>query len=191
MCFMTPNPVFFRGSDCQPIHMLLHRFMKVPIPGRADAIVAYELADFNVQNHLVKLGEPGYCPPWPQINNIMYCKQGLGPTLRVEIVVIREVILPRFLRDGDTSEVIDVNDEVEQHTGEVKINILEPTQQYRARGTYRVVRGRAPIQCSWACLLGHVEDKERVVARNRSLNIPMSWEGIRVVPNYRRGILRY
>jgi hypothetical protein len=191
MCLLTPNPIFFQGNDCQPIHMLLHRFMKVPIPGRADAIVAYELADFDVHKHLVKLGEPGFCPPWPEINDIMYCKQALGSTLRVEIVVIREVILPRFLRDGEASEEMDVDDEVEQYTGEVMINILEPSQQNRAPGSFQVVRGRAPIKCSWACLLGHVEDKGIVVATDRHLNIPMAWEGITVIPNYRRGMVQY
>ena len=54
-----------------------------------------------------------------------------------------------------------------------------------------MVRGRAPIKCSWACLLGHVEEMGIVVATDRSLNISMAWEGIRVVPNYRRGMVQY
>jgi len=41
--------------------------MVQPIPQRTDAIVALELTNITIRKHLVQMGEPGYCPPWPQV----------------------------------------------------------------------------------------------------------------------------
>jgi len=68
----TNVSLFHTGDDCRPIHVVLHKFMNQPILPRADAIVALEFANVSVHKHLLKLGEPGYCPPCPKVSDIMY-----------------------------------------------------------------------------------------------------------------------
>jgi hypothetical protein len=71
MHILKPNPIHFQGDDVQLISMLLLKFMVHPMVGRVDAINASELADIVVQSHL---GEPGSCPPWPQVNDLIFYK---------------------------------------------------------------------------------------------------------------------
>lgn len=74
MCILKPNPIYFQGDAVQPISMLLHKFMVHPMVGRVDAVIAFELADIVVRSHLLLPGEPGSCPPWPQVNDLIFYK---------------------------------------------------------------------------------------------------------------------
>jgi hypothetical protein len=60
-------------KKCYPTHMLLHRFFVQPVPQQPNAIVALELAGLAFHESFVWVGEPGYCPPWSKVHNIMYC----------------------------------------------------------------------------------------------------------------------
>jgi hypothetical protein len=187
MSIFTKDPRFESGNDCRPIHMLLHRFFVQLLPQQPDAIVALELADLAIHNNFVRVGEPGYCPPWPKIHNIMYCRMDWEQPLKVDLVVIRQVILPRHLRGDD--DVVGPSDieESEPYCGQVWVNILR--LQHRGRGEYRALPDRT--MCSWTCLLGHVEECGIATRFDTEENVPTHWRGIRVSPNYVGGSLRY
>jgi hypothetical protein len=91
------------------------KFMDQLVPGEPNAIIALELADLAIQENFVRLREPGCVPPWPRVNDIMYCCMDWKQPLKVELLVIRQVILPRYLRNegiGDTVDDIDDNDHI-------------------------------------------------------------------------------
>ena len=71
----------------------------------ADAIVAFEMADLKVRIDLLQLEALGFCPPWPQINDIMYCKRDLATPHKVDICVIRGIILRQYLQENGNTQV--------------------------------------------------------------------------------------
>ena len=95
MCFLQCVPRFYAENDCRPIHLILHKFIKQLIPRMIDAIVAFEMDDLKVRTHLLQLGAVGFCPPWPQINDIIYCRRDLATPHKVDICVVRGMILPQ------------------------------------------------------------------------------------------------
>jgi hypothetical protein len=133
------------------------------------------------------LGEPGCVPPWPRVNDIMYCCMDWKQLLNVELVVIRQVILLRHLRNEGIGDTMDDIDDNEPYTSHVWVNVLK--LQNRERGDYRSLTTRT--RCSWTYLLGHVVECGIPMDYDRVHHVPRRWEGIRVVPNYSRGILRY
>ena len=163
MSVFAKDPVYERENDCRPIGMLLHRFLPQPVPRQANAIVALELVDVAIREKFVQLGQPGYCPPWPQVEDIMYCRMNWENPTKVEIVVIRDVILPLHLREGTGHNGQENVDDNEPYVEHVWVSLL--LTQNRARGEYRAVRERT--LCSWTCLLGHVEDCGIVIQRGR------------------------
>jgi hypothetical protein len=160
--------------------------MEHPIPGTANAAVALEMADLRVRIHLVQLGAIGYCPPWPQIHDIMYCRRDLATPHKVEICVVREVILPQHLREDGSSET-GTSDDDDRYRGKVVLSKLFPTLN-RFRGEYRA-SSTSTFQCSWTCLLGHVLGSGFVTRRVRGL--PTWWQGIVLHDTYKQGVLQY
>jgi len=82
----------------------------------------------------------------------MYCRQNKEP-LKVDIVVIRKVMLPQHLEDGCNSED---TDEGEGYAGHVFMDVLEV--QNRERGIYKISTNNNKFRCLWTCLVGHVVD---------------------------------
>lgn len=191
MCLFTKDPIFFKRDDTRPIHILLHRFIAQLVVGRGDAIVALELGDTVVREQFVKMGESGCCPPWPKVHDIMYCRLNWEVPMKVKLVVIRGVILPCHLRDGDTSastsEDMDDVDDYEPYTGQVLVSELKLCN--RERREYKASTNTT--QCSWTCLLGHVNVSGSIMTYDIATHVPTRWVGIEVVDNYKRGILRY
>ena len=77
----------------------MHKFKEQHIPGRTDAIVAFEMANVKIPIHLIQLRGIGYCPPWPQVHDIMYYYHDLATPHKVQICVIRKVVLPQHLQE--------------------------------------------------------------------------------------------
>lgn len=184
MCLLDSKPKFSRGDDCRPIHMILHKFIEQPIPGRTDVIVASEMVDLKVPVHLVQLGGIGFCPPWPQVYDIMYCRHDLAIPHKVEICVIREVLLPQHLQeDGSTNTR--TSNAVDRYCGKVVCSKLSPTTN-KDRGEYKASMTN-PFQYSWNSLVGHV--LESGIATHHIHGQPTTWQGIVLHDNYERGVL--
>ena len=160
--------------------------MEQPIPGTANAVVALEMADLKVRVHLVQLGAIGYCPPWPQIHDIMYCRRDLATPHKVEICVVREVILPQHLREDGSSET-GTSDDDDPYCGKVLMNKLFPTPN-RYRGEYKAST-TTTFQCLWACLVGHV--LRSGIATRHVRGLPTRWQGIVLHDTYKQVVLQY
>jgi hypothetical protein len=187
MCLLDSKPVFNKGDDCRSVHMILHKFMKQPIPRRANVVVAYEMADLKVPMHLVMLGGIGYCPPWPQVHDIMYCRRDLATPHKVQICVIREVLLPQHLQE-DGSTTTGTSSTEDHYCGKVVCNRLLYTRNKNI-GEYKASGPNFTFQCSWNSLVGHVF--ESGIATHHIRGQPTIWEGIVLHDNYERGVLRY
>ena len=105
MCLLQCVPRFYAGDDCRSIHLILYKFMEQPIPKTSDAIVAFDMADLKVRTNLLQLGALGFFPPWPQINDIMYCRRDLATPHKVDICVVRGIILPQYLQKNGNNDV--------------------------------------------------------------------------------------
>jgi hypothetical protein len=69
----------------------------------------------------------------------------------------------------------------------VWVNVL--SVQHRGRGEYRALPDRT--LCSWAHLLGHIQECGSTTRFYREENVHTYWRGLRVAPNCVRGYLRY
>ena len=92
----------------------------------------------------------------------MYCRWDWEQPLKVDLVVIREVILPQHLKYNSSGEAMDESEEHEPYIGQVWVNALRSGK--RKWGEYRASRERT--QCSWTCLLGHVDDCGIIIGYN-------------------------
>ena len=173
MCLLDSRPKFYRGDDCRPICLILHKFMEQHIPGRTDAIVAFEMANVKIPMHLVQLGGIGYCPPWPQVHDIMYYRPNLATPHKVQICVIRKVVLPQHLQEEGNIETRDSNIG-DRYCGSVVCTKIISTTN-RDRMEYKAIR-KNTFQCSWNTLVGHV--LESGIATHHIHGEPTTWQGI-------------
>jgi hypothetical protein len=167
MHIVKPNPIHFQGDDVQLISMLLLKFMVHPMVGRVDAINASELADIVVQSHL---GEPGSCPPWPQVNDLIFSKPAeWGPSRDFPFGVVRKVTLPSHLCTYEAKEPT-----LEPYVDMVYLSRLQ-------KSTMEVGKYKAPIisqPYSWSCLVKHAHNCGWAIGFSRSKGLLIEWEGI-------------
>ena len=93
------------------------------------------------------------------------------PPLKVDLVVIRQVIQPCHLKSDDDVVGPSNIEESDPYRGQVLVNILR--LQYRKRGEYRALPNRT--MCSWTCLLGHVEECGIATRFDIEENVPTHW----------------
>ena len=160
--------------------------MEQPIPRTADAIVAFEMADLKVRTNLFQLGAFGFCPPWPQINDIMYCRRDLATPHKVDICVVRGIILSQYLQENGNNEV-EIACGNDLYCGKVLVSKLLSIVN-KERGEYKASSTNT-FQCTWACLVSHVLHSG--IAIRHSHGQPTLWQGIVLHDTYRRGVLRY
>ena len=160
--------------------------MEQPIPRTANAIVAFEMVDLKVRTDLLQLGAFGFCPSWPQINDIMYCRHDLATTHKVDICVIRQIILPQYLQENGNNEV-EIASGNDLYCGKVLVSKLLSTIN-KKRGEYKASSTNT-FQCTWACLVGHVLHSGIAIRHNHGQ--PTLWQGIVLHDTYRQGALRY
>jgi hypothetical protein len=94
-----------------------------------------------------------------------------GSPLKVDLLVIRQVIQLGHLRGDD--DIVGPSDieESEPYRGQVLVNILR--LQHRGRGEYRALPNRT--MCSWTCLLGQVEECGIATHFDIEENVPIHW----------------
>ncbi|KAG0594924.1 hypothetical protein M758_UG122800 [Ceratodon purpureus] len=84
----------FRPSEVcvRPVHQLMYEFIALPMPHTSDGrrfVHAYEFEDVRPRKHLLRIGEPGCCPPYPVVGDVMMMyAQGAEPFLHA---VVRRV----------------------------------------------------------------------------------------------------
>lgn len=76
----------------RPVSQLLYGFMPLPLDadnGGRRFLVAYELEDPVPRKHLINVGEPGFCPPFPVVGDVIVVRGERGNALNM--VAIRKV----------------------------------------------------------------------------------------------------
>ncbi len=176
MCLLCPIwRHHFRDDTCL-MHMLLHKFMVHLMPHRADAMIAYELLNLGVWDHLLFQGHQACLPPWLEVNDLLlYVTPGLDPP-NIRLGVIRKVKrLPHLWTQDDEEEDME-EDQIDLYVEKVYLSKLQSIRggfnQYKAKITswWYVTKcrcSRKHVACS-----GHVT--------RLAQNLLVEWESVEV-----------
>jgi hypothetical protein len=98
MVVLQPHPQQWPGNDIKPAHLLMHKFIMMPLVGQNNGILlAYELED-----HLFQLGMPDRCPPYPEVGDVVIFRNSSDRSF--SMAVVRSVSTPTFTTDSQVEE---------------------------------------------------------------------------------------
>ena len=159
------------GQICvRPVEQLMYQFMAIPVPeSRGLYMVAYELEDPVPRKHLLEAGEPGCCPPYPEVADIMLVK---GPSWQLGCCFQYAVV--RHVHAKDTSQGIDEYGthppkEQDHLVGRVDLSFLLPSGPRSRRFTSKF---ETEYTCSWHKLVSLLSDFRTVKCHNGR---PVEW----------------
>ena len=116
----------------------------------------------------------------------MYYRRDLATPHKVDICVVRQIILPQYLQENGNNEV-EIASDNDPYCGNVLVSKLLSTTN-KKRGEYKASSTNT-FQCSWACLVGHVLHSGIAIRYNHGQ--PTLWQGIVLHDTYRQRVLRY
>ncbi len=103
MVVLQPHPQQWPGNDIKPTHLLMHKFISLPLVGQNNGILlAYELEDVSPRDHLFQLGMPGRCPPYPEVGDVVIVRNSSDRSS--SMAVVRSVSTPTFTTDSQVEE---------------------------------------------------------------------------------------
>jgi len=96
MVVLQPHPQQWPGNDIKPAHLLMHKFIPMPLVGQNNGIfLAYELEDVSLRDHLFQLGMLGHCLPYQEVGDVVIVRNSSDKSFSMAIV--RSVFTPGLI----------------------------------------------------------------------------------------------
>ncbi len=163
--------------------LLMHKFIPMPLVGQNNGILlAYELEDVSPRDHLVQLGMPGRCPPYPEVGDVVIVRNSSDRSF--SMAVVRSVSTPTFTTDSQVEEeskrkAIAVGPLMQQDyfVGIVCLGMLEV--YWRVRGTFKRYRASGITSTrSWHSI-ERILDDAQVTHHHNGEPTEWIWQDIR------------
>ena len=130
----------------RPVHQLMYQFIPMPMHPTSDGrrfVHAYELEDVRPREHLLRTGEPGCCPPYPVVGDVMMMHAEGG-----------EPFLYAVVRRVNAKAVMDVQVEVNVGTVEERDDLVGTVdvcylRRHGPRSSKYVADVDETERCSW------------------------------------------
>jgi len=103
MVVLQPHPQQWPGNDIKPAHLLMHKFILMPLVGQNNGILlADELEDVSPRDHMFQLGMPGRCSPYPEVGDVVIVRNSSDRSF--SMAVVRSVSTLTFTTDSQVEE---------------------------------------------------------------------------------------
>jgi hypothetical protein len=183
MVVLQPHPQQWPGNDIKPVHLLMHKFISMPLVGQNNGILlAYELEDLSPHDQLFQLGMFGCCPPYPEVGDVVIVRNINDKSF--SMAVVRSVSTLTFTIDFQVEEeskrkAIAVRPFMQQDyfVGTVCLGMLEVYGQ--VRGTFKRYRASGITSTrSWHSI-ERILDDAQVTHHHNGEPIEWLWQDIR------------